>query len=157
MVELIWIIAIGGGIALAFWIFAAAVPKRAVRRRKREETKPAAGDAPSREPDPADVTGLRFDILLTYVDRQGERTDRRVTVRDAWGEFGKRGGFTLENLIRGHCHLRDGLRTFHVMGMESVADAETGEVVTGLRSIERWLSVRIGGEVRAGRGKRRHG
>lgn len=128
--------------------------KARTKARRREEARQVSGDAPLAEPDRPAAAGLGFDVVLRYTDRSGEETERRVTVREAWGSFGPRGGFDLGTLIRGHCHLRDGQRSFSLRGMEELTDPETGEVVSGTRRIERWLSRRIGAEVRAGRGRR---
>lgn len=112
----------------------------------------AAHDAePERQPE---VTGLRLEIDLVYAKLGEEAEARRVTIRDAWGHFGPRGGFELHSKIRGHCHLRQGERTFHVLGVRKLTDVASGEAVTGVRDVERWLSRKIGAEVRAGRGRR---
>lgn len=119
------------------------------RRSRAAETEPAPPDER-----PPTVDRLSFDLDLRYTSLRGETLDRRVTVRAAWGEFGPRGGFVLNNRILAWCHLRQEVRTFHVLGMDRVIDPETGEVVTGLRRIEAWLSRRIRAEVESGRGRR---
>lgn len=124
---------------------------KAARRAAAQEE---SGDAPAHEPEPSTVGSLGFDVVLRYTDRDGQQTERRVTVREAWGSFGPRGGFEFHNLLRGHCHMRDATRSFHILGMDSLTDPTSGETVRGPRRIERWLSRKIGAEVRAGRGRR---
>ena len=134
---------------------------RALSRRGKEDAAPSDGQMGAEQiqqaitdDKPPDVSGLGFDLVLTYTSVKGETLKRHVTVREAWGYFGQRGGFELHSLIRAHCHLRQEVRTFHVLGMDQLTDPASGEVVTGLRTIERWLSRRIGAEVKAGRGRR---
>lgn len=128
--------------------------KARAKAKRREAARQITGDAPVREPEGPTVTGLSFDVDLRYTDRSGEQTERRVTVREAWGTIGPRGGFDLDALISGHCHLRGRPRSFSLRGIEELTDPETGEVISGTKRIDRWLSRRIGAELRAGRGKR---
>lgn len=128
--------------------------KARAKTRRREAAREVSGDAPVGEPEGAAAIGLNFDVVLRYTDRGGQQTERRVTVREAWGRFGRRGGFDLDTLIAGHCHLRERPRSFSLRGIEELTDPETGEVVSGTKGIDRWLSRKIGAEVRAGRGRR---
>lgn len=152
MVELMELLAFFLAVALAWALIMRG--KARVKARRGEAAREVSSDAPAREPEPSTVGSLGFDVVLRYTDRDGEQTERRVTVRDAWGSFGPRGGFEFHNLLRGHCHLRDSTRSFHILGMDEIIDPKTGEAVRGTRRIERWLSRRIGAEVRAGRGRR---
>lgn len=75
--------------------------------------------------DAANPKSLRKDVLLDYVDGRGNKTQRRVSVR----QFDEK-----IDLFIGHCHLRNATRTFKFSRIASCADAETGEVISDFRA-----------------------
>lgn len=66
---------------------------------------------------------LNHDVMLTYVDSSGERTERRFTIHEILG--GPKKGPTY---IMGYCHLRKQPRTFKVEFIEQLIDLSTGVV-----------------------------
>lgn len=66
-----------------------------------------------------DAVARRRRVCLTYVGAAGGRSEREV---DPWGLYYRHGVWYLV----GHCHLRDGERTFHLGRMEEVKAVKSG-------------------------------
>jgi hypothetical protein len=65
-------------------------------------------------------------LRIKYTDGAGKRSERTVDVR----QFG---AIESGTLVIGHCHMRNGTRTFRTDRIESCIDEETGEVVSDVR------------------------
>lgn len=91
---------------------------------------------PNDPPRPRDTYDLshEVDIEMTYTDAAGETTRRRVTVESFSGP--SEAGAIRMDRFTGHCHLRDGSRTFRLDRVREAAEAETGEIITDLTA---WL------------------
>ena len=70
---------------------------------------------------------LIANLDMRYVDANGNRTQRRIRVRQF--DPGLSGGMMLA-----HCHLRDDTRSFRVDRVKSCVDTDTGEVIKNLHT-----------------------
>jgi hypothetical protein len=77
--------------------------------------------------DDSDVA-VRADLRIRYIGGSGAATDRNVSV-DIYNPD--------RGWIVGHCHLKNGRRTFYLNRVEDVTDLATGDVVTGISSFLR--------------------
>lgn len=96
------------------------------------------------DPGPVLAKRLRYDAVIVYRDRDGEHTQRRVTVLALHGDRDRRTGFVYARVVQAFCHLRREPRHFVVSRVAALADPETGEVFEGVRDIARWLRFKAG-------------
>lgn len=108
---------------------------RAVRKRKPKVT-PApnlrhlgivdlGGDSPEMAGEPLDLTlgtirksaGSRHTLLLTYIDRSGQRTQREIEPYKMERKNGKL-------ILWGWCRMRDGIRMFEIERMRGLREGE---------------------------------